>query len=342
MDTNEVKKFIQELIGQEDLICLGDIAEIRRPHRYPGTGKNLGGYEYPIDYSKLKEWALTDWQVQKYDIILPHGNFRMVYMVDEDPKEVIYHKDMSVVLRPNGKLQPEYMYLFLKSQTGQELMSCFTSACGPHTLSVRQVRELYIPLPTLSETEYRRTFEIENHYQLDMATYNDLIANWQDEERKSIAAVFNSECLDTILQHKANAFVEMVKQDIEELKLCFHAKAYKATLIMAGSVLEAVLLDWLSDIHQKNYFKQDFMVTKINDKGEEYQVRGNLVNYIEAIKHIEAPDWMDGADWSDAIRRKRNLVHAKLGIKTKDINKESCEMVIGYLEKVIQTRAERM
>ena len=57
MDTNEVKQFIQELIGQEDLICLGDIAEIRRPHRQQGMGKNLGAYEYPIDYSKLKEWT---------------------------------------------------------------------------------------------------------------------------------------------------------------------------------------------------------------------------------------------------------------------------------------------
>ena len=35
---------------------------------------------------------------------------------------------------------------------------------------------------------------------------------------------------------------------------------------------------------------------------------------------------------------KRNLVHAKLGINSDEINEETCRMVINYLRDVIKTR----
>ena len=338
MDTNGVKKFIQELIGQEDLICLGDIAEIRRPHRRQGTGKNLGAYEYPIDYSKLKEWALTDMQVQRYDIIIHNGLIKSVYMVDEEPSEPIYHKEKDVIIRTNGKIQPEYICLFLNSQTGQEMLSCFTRASIAPTLTARQIRELYIPKPTLSEKEYRKTFEIEHHYKMDMDAYNELIAKWHEEENQSIASIFNTECLDKVLEKKSELFSEMVRQDIEELRACFKAKAYKATLIMAGSILEAILIDWLNDMSGKNYFEEDFQPE--DRKG--YKEKATLKDYINAVKYIEYPRWMDGAEMAHDIRDKRNLVHAKLGIYSDDINEETCLMVIDYLERVIKTRQERM
>ena len=34
---------------------------------------------------------------------------------------------------------------------------------------------------------------------------------------------------------------------LKELNICFKNKAYKAALILAGSILEAVLIDWLSE-----------------------------------------------------------------------------------------------
>lgn len=342
MDNTNIKNFIEKLLGQEDLVCLGDVADIRKPLKRSGTGKNFGGYTYPIDYTKLVEKDLTDLQAQRYDIVLRGGAIGLLYMVDEEPAEPIYYKRNDLVLRPNGMVQPEYIYLFLKSQTGQELMSCFRSASGPPILSLRQVKELYIPRPTLSEKEYRKTFEIENHYQLDMASYNDLIADWKEEEKQSIAAIFNLECLETILNRRQDEFTRMVRQDVEELKLCFHSKAYKATLIMAGSVLEAVLIDWLSEKHGINYLYKDYFVEKERKDGTTYWAKANLHDYITAIEELEAPNWTSEAEMADCIREKRNLVHAKLGIKSDEVNEDTCRMVIDYLEKVIETRAERM
>lgn len=338
MDTNEVKMFIQELIGQEDLVRIGDVVDCMRPRGVGWDEKQLKSYDFPIDYSNFKVNMKTTLELQQYDIILKNGHISKVYMIDKVPPETFYHYSEDVVLRPNGKMQPEYIYLFLKSKTGQEVMSCFTRASIAPIISYRTAAELYIPKPTLSEDEYRKTFEVESNYRLDMASYNSLIANWKEEENQSIASIFNTECLDRVLEKKSELFSEMVRQDIEELRVCFKAKAYKATLIMAGSILEAILIDWLSDMSGKNYFEEDF--TPEDRKG--YKEKASLKDYINAVKYIEYPRWMDGAEMAHDIRDKRNLVHAKLGLYSDDINEETCLMVIDYLERVIKTRKERM
>lgn len=38
------------------------------------------------------------------------------------------------------------------------------------------------------------------------------------------------------------------------------------------------------------------------------------------------------------IRKKRNLVHAKLCIDTNEVNEDTARMVIEYLDKVLRTR----
>lgn len=47
---------------------------------------------------------------------------------------------------------------------------------------------------------------------------------------------------------------------------------------------------------------------------------------------------MDEASKAHEIRRKRNLVHAKLGIDSNEINEETCRIVIDYLRDVLKTR----
>ena len=54
MDTNEVKMFIQELIGQEDLVRIGDVVDCMRPRGVGWYEKQLKSYDFPIDYSNFK------------------------------------------------------------------------------------------------------------------------------------------------------------------------------------------------------------------------------------------------------------------------------------------------
>ena len=66
--------------------------------------------------------------------------------------------------------------------------------------------------------------------------------------------------------------------------------------------------------------------------------RADLIDYINEIQNLRKPNWYDAAAKAPEIRKKRNLVHAKLYIdNNKDISKETCTEVIDYLEYVINT-----
>ena len=95
-------------------------------------------------------------------------------------------------------------------------------------------------------------------------------------------------------------------------------------MILAGSVLEALLIDWLSEIKKVNFFKHDYMVFIKDRETNQYKrdkagncisKKADLRDYIDAIEEIKKPDWMEEASRAQHIREKRNLVHAKLCLK---------------------------
>ena len=130
---------------------------------------------------------------------------------------------------------------------------------------------------------------------------------------------------------------------MKELDICYSNKAYKATLIMAGSILEAFLLDWLSEKDGINYFVQDYIVTETNARGQiRSEKKDNLCAYIDQIEEIEHPDWMESSEKAHFIRKNRNSVHAKVCIREElEINDELCKKVISYLNDIIKTRLDK-
>lgn len=128
---------------------------------------------------------------------------------------------------------------------------------------------------------------------------------------------------------------KVILRDMKELRECFNRGTYKAAIIMAGSILEAFLIDWLSEINDTNYFEEDYL---IYDKYRKSYRRADLKDYISTIEDLKKPNWFDAAKKATEIRKKRNLVHAKLYINDDDISRETCTEVISYLEYVINTR----
>ena len=130
-----------------------------------------------------------------------------------------------------------------------------------------------------------------------------------------------------------------VIRDLEELKICRDHGAYKAAIILAGSLLEAVLLAWLSEIGGENYFLND---KKYKFKVNEYATRdaSDLDDYIKAIQskyHFDNPPWDQQDSPPNVIRQKRNLVRPKKLLLVPDdaITEATCEEVYNYLNYVI-------
>ena len=141
------------------------------------------------------------------------------------------------------------------------------------------------------------------------------------------------EIINKLKVYKEDIKEKILSEDLKELNTCFKHKAYKATLILAGSILEFVLIDWLSELKGINFFEEEY----IDHNGKQ----GTLAIYIRDIKYLKKPEWMDEAEKAYAIKDKRNQVHAKLCLKSDEINEDICRKVIGYLEDVLKTRNGR-
>lgn len=50
---------------------------------------------------------------------------------------------------------------------------------------------------------------------------------------------------------------KLLSDDAKELISCLEVGAYKACMILCGSILETILLDWPSELENTNYFVDD-------------------------------------------------------------------------------------
>ncbi len=229
--------------------------------------------------------------------------------------------NVSAVIR-TFNISPYYILTYLESDFVKEW--CFHNYLVPEDDEAddESLGELFVEvekLPiliknNLDDSFYKRQYEYKKYETLPIQ---------RKMESSSKIGFFDKNAKDIILR------------DMQELKQCFTAGAYKASIILAGSILEAFLIDWLSEINGKNYFEVDYVIF---DKYRNQDRRADLKDYIDAIEELKKPSWFDAAKKATEIRKKRNLVHAKLYIDNKDISKETCNEVISYLEYVINTR----
>lgn len=325
---------VERLLKKETLVPLTDVAEILKPRV---KNKSLivktisGKASYPIDYTSLKEIPATTIILQRGDLLFKRGLLKSMYLVDEELQQDIYAEPSDVVIRAYN-IPPEYLYVFLKSDVGKEILYINS----PSMIGTERISEIDIPLPKKDVSEYRKIFEIENHLKIDISTYNTIIAN-KDKyfTAEYVEDILDSEYATNAKTYKKEAMQAFLYEDIKELNSCFKAKAYKATLILAGSILEAVLIDWLSEIHKKDYFQEEYYI--VDSKTGKHK-RAELVDYINEIKYIERPYWMEEASKAHEIRKKRNLVHAKLCMNSDEINEHVARTVIKYLKDVLKTR----
>jgi hypothetical protein len=338
----EVRKFLQ----QEELVRLGDVAEIIMPRP---IGEEVGkvvrsrDLKYPFEVNGIQEKQITNVTIKKNDILLPMIGDINPFLVADDVNDTIYVDHHILVLRCK-EVQPEYLFLYLNSEVCQTIIDSQNMG-GLITRITRKIaEEIPVIIPTKDENDYctqayllthpeKRSYQSKDYNTGVNDYWKDLQQN-QIKKAEKVEDILSMEILQKMKVHSTNQLQDMLQEDWKELNDCFRVKAYKATLILAGSILEAVLIDWLSEIKGEDYFVNDYMVTTPNGR----EKRADLIDYIKEIKYIEYPEWINEAEKAHEIRKKRNLVHAKLGINSDEINEETCRMVIGYLKDVISTR----
>ncbi len=115
--------------------------------------------------------------------------------------------------------------------------------------------------------------------------------------------------LDTIVN---NDMKECIYQDIRDIENCISAGAWKPAVIMCGSVLEAIISDWLGHVNENDVKKafQEIYPNKTIKKVAKFTLE-ELIDVAEKIGLIHGYH----ATISDGIRNFRNLVHPNITLR---------------------------
>ena len=337
---------LKQIIEEGNCRKLCEVADILTPELLDGNDgkiislKQLKGY--PFNSEEMCTDGRSTVLLQKNDLII-HGMVRdpKVYYYQGCDQEVYAPKN-SIVVRPT-EIQPEYLAVYLGSEAAKNTLELVRSIkrggksfMGTVYINEELIEEMPVPEPSRKPEEYKERFNIENKYHIK---YEDLLFYLNEngkktDEKPTIDGILDEELLRNAPRFQKEIFEESMDRDINELKICYENGAYKAATILAGSILEAILIDWVSEIYRRNYFDEPFMVER---NGREYEA--GLADYISQIKFIKQPEWLKEADEAHHIRKMRNAVHAKVSISSV-IDKEECNKVIKYLQDVLMSRRE--
>lgn len=339
---------LRELMDKQDTRVLSDLAQILSPFVLDKCTKKekvltVHNFNYPIDVENLAKETPTNVVLQKGDVVIPKFKSKTnAFLFDYDGGETIFASRNLVVIRCNAIL-PEYLYLYLISDIAVKVLNARYVGSNIPIITSKEIGSLPIACPTQANQKYISDFHTLTHFGIrsydQLQRIGDYFAQLtkienKEEKPKKVEDILNVELANHIKAYREDQLRSFLSDDLKELNTCFRGKAYKATLILAGSILEAVLIDWISELHQRNYFEEEYI---IKDKyGREK--RADLIDYINEIKYIRRPRWADEAAKAHEIRKKRNLVHAKLCLMSDDINEQVCREVISYLRDVLKTR----
>lgn len=143
----------------------------------------------------------------------------------------------------------------------------------------------------------------------------------EDLTGTAIQAYFLSSVADLISETKAKYLKEIIDDDIREIDACRKVGALKACIVLSGSVLEAVLLEWIADLQGKKPTNIKLKLFAIIDELIE---QGVLLDPKGPNAHF--------------IRKQRNVVHPTNMLRNDDLTEESVDEVLSMLKEIIELR----
>lgn len=336
---NKKNRALRKLVAKEETIPLRELAQILipRPTRQRDDtvltvkSKDLA---FPFDADELSYDKGSNVRIEPGDVILQvYGktNKSIVY----SGSSIAYAGSGLAVIRPTGNISSKYLCLYLTSTFAKDILASLQTGLAIKRITGKDLASLPVVVPTQGNKYYQAMYDkLANPQVCDYIDLSDLKTGKASEAE----GILDEELAKNIKAFNVRRLKSFLTSDIRELNTCFKHGAYKATIILAGSILEAVLIDWLSEIKNIDYFKHDYYVRRKDGR----TAKATLYDYIDEIELIEQPDWVDEAKMAHAIREKRNQVHAKLCIEEKDINEDTARMVCNYLKQVLKTREAGM
>lgn len=331
MSTNERPRVTDaEKLRQERTVSLTEIAKIITPKKVAGKSGlviKTRDFVYPLNPKGLAIGPVADLQIQAGDILLSqafHGSNKF-YLVHEPPHKACYPSTFLTVIRlTTDKVVPEYLFFYLQSETIARYFLEYRSGTFFPRLTLTKLRALPVVVPELQTQAKSKSVFRARH----LTREEDLIAQVNAPlfakglPEKPIQREFVEELMQGIWVLKQEVMDKIIRHDLQELEGCSRNRYYKSLVILAGSLLEAFLLDWLSEIEGKDYFT-----------ASGHMMLGSLLNKLPGDVVNERVIGL-----AKRIKDARNMVHPKAYFQGEKIDHKLCEEILTNLRLVIQSR----
>lgn len=328
---------LDKLIKKENFVELGNLADIIRPKPARDGITNgrvfKGSLEYPINYDQIPETGrnLSSYFLQKNDVIVfPFGEPRF-YLMYEEPKIPLLASLHSYIIKiKDTRVSPEYLLLYFNSDTIKKYVSFYQYGSTFKTVTLRDLKKFPVIIPEedvliKSKALFKQLY-LSTDNKLDEIN-SLLFSDNKIRNEKPIQKEFLLEEIEKLRVFKISILEKIIKNDFKELDKCYDHQLYKSCLVLCGSILEAILLDWLSEIDRKDYFAEN-----------------ENVELFEAIRRLTNSRYLDSdaCDKAHFIRKSRNLIHPKAYLRSRsEIDLELCKDVLEALKAVLRKRGIR-
>lgn len=323
----------QNKLDQESTKLLSEVAEILVPRQQKGAEAekclvlSAVNFDYPIRLDKLKKGKKTNILLRKGDILLSKFGDQKIFLINNDLGAEIYPSTHTFLIRVNSSIVcPEYLFLYLKSDTANKYVLRYQMGAVINLISKKYLDLLPIIVPEKTVLErsknlFKTLFDVPKEDVIEKIN-SELFVN--SSPTKPIQIEFIEEFIKKSKEYKLKLIKRIIDDDLLEIQRCFNIKAYKAAIILSGSVLEAFLIDWLSEINKINYLASD----------------ADLLLF-DMIKELDAKGYFDKKETNAAhnIRNQRNLIHPKKYLNSKVILDENAIIkTISDLKKILEKR----
>jgi len=196
----------------------------------------------------------------------------------------------------------------------------------------------YIANQLLDETHiYFEEDETHPYPQKLLDRLKEKVAGTEEKEKTKSRKLIHGKTIKALLKGIENKELsDLLYQDIRDIDLCISVGAWKPALVLCGSVLEAILSDWLETISKEEIetaFEQLYP-NKKTKKISDFTLE-------ELIDVAEKAGLLHGyhATISDGIRNFRNLIHPNFAIRQQiKCNKAIAEIGKQIILAILQER----
>ena len=332
---------IRNELKQSDYKLLKEIADIiSAPTDKDIEAKIIDSknFVYPLPYDKLQTAKITKAiKVIKGDIIgLLAGDNPKFYLYNDDYNDIYIKAANYCVIRVKDKNINNYLVSYLNDEKARMYFASSNKGSTIPMIAKQDFIELKVIIPTqkmIKNADEVMNY-IMNYKKLSPYEINELIRNsykttYKNESQKMI----NEDILSAISKMKNKTIRELINDDLNEVEICFDNKAYKAAIILCGSILEAVLLDWLSEYENTD----NILDVAKGEDGRDLE----LNKIIYKLKELVKPYWYESSK-AHEIRKTRNMVHPKECMKNNTkISIEECRKIINDLNDIIESKEIR-